>query len=443
MRVTRVASMAVAAVVVAAGVSHLMIATAFAADNAVIRANAAAGVAATKACIAPIGNPFHESRGYAMMHLAIHDALNAIDRKYQPYAYDKKAEPGTSADAAVAAAAYYVMSPTIQKLPAEALPKEGCVGNGIAVVEAAYVLALAVIPDGPAKTQGIALGKATAAAVLAKRASDHADDGGPYINKTCPPAGPPGAYQCTPERPFVAFEKWANVTPFVMQDNTQFRPVPPYKVDDAKFKADLEEVKKIGGDGKTTPSTRTPDQSEIALFWLESSPLKWSRIGRTVAADKGLDMWESARLFAILEMGLADGYVAMSASKNHYQFWRPVTAIRASGDTSWTTFRVTPPNQDYPSGHAIEGGVGAEVLKQLIGTDQVNFKDCGATLPAGSTCYDEKPVLRSYTSFTQAADENAISRVYVGFHFRNATDEGTAYGRKIGERAATLLPAAK
>ena len=203
MRVTRVASMAVAAVVVAAGVSHVMITTAFAADNAVIRANAAAGVAATKACIAPIGNPFHEARGYAMMHLAIHDALNAIDRKYQPYAYDKKAEPGTSADAAVAAAAYYVMSPTIQKLPAEALPNDGCVGNGIAVVEAAYVLALAVIPDGPAKTQGIALGKATAAAVLAKRASDHADDGGPYINKTCPPAGPPGAYQCTPERPFV------------------------------------------------------------------------------------------------------------------------------------------------------------------------------------------------------------------------------------------------
>jgi hypothetical protein len=83
------------------------------------------------------------------------------------------------------------------------------------------------------------------------------------------------------------------------------------------------------------------------------------------------------------------------------------------------------------------------VLKRLVGTDQVNFKDCGAPLPAGSTCYDEKPVLRSYTSFTQAADENAISRVYVGFHFRNATVEGTAYGRKIGERAATLLPAAK
>ena len=170
-----------------AGVSPFVITTAFAApDNAVIRANAAAGVAVIKACIAPMNDPFHESRAYAMMHLAIHDALNAIDRKYQPYAYDQKADPGTSADAAVAAAAHDVLVPTIQKLPAEVL-KDGCRENGVAVAEAAYMLALAVIPDGPAKTQGIALGQATAAATLAKRANDHADDGGPYINKNCPP----------------------------------------------------------------------------------------------------------------------------------------------------------------------------------------------------------------------------------------------------------------
>jgi hypothetical protein len=327
-----------------AGVSPFVITTAFAApDNAVIRANAAAGVAVIRACIAPLNDPFHESRAYAMMHLAIHDALNAIDRRYQPYAYDQKADPGTSADAAVAAAAHDVLVLTIQKLPAEVL-KDGCRENGVAVAEAAYTLALAVIPDGPAKTQGIALGQATAAATLAKRANDHADDGGPYINKNCPPAGQPGTYQCTPDRPFVAFERWANVTPFVMQDNTQFRPGPHYAVTDGKFKADLDEVKGLGGDGKTTPSTRTPDQSEIALFWLESSPLKWSRIARTVAADKGLDLWQSARLFAILDMALADGYIAMCASKNHYQFWRPVTAIRAGGVSSCTPFRITPAN---------------------------------------------------------------------------------------------------
>ena len=116
---------------------------------------------------------------------------------------------------------------------------------------------------------------------------------------------------------------------------------------------------------------------------------------------------------------------------------------RAPVIQTWTPLHATPPDQDYPSGHSIEGGVGAEVLKQIFGTDQISFKDCGATLPAGSTCYDATPVTRSYTSFTQAADENGYSRVLVGFHFHNATDVGTAYGRKIGERAAGMLPPIK
>lgn len=185
-------------VMILAGVSQLVMTTAFAApDNAVIRANAAAGMAAIKACLAPLGPPFQESRAYAMMHLAIHDALNAIDRRYQPYAYDTKAEPGTSPDAAVAAAAYYVLGPTFQALPADILHGDGCSKeNGNAVAEAAYILALAMVPEGPAKKQGIALGKAAAAATLAKRANDHVDDGGPWINTTCPPAGAPGTYQC-------------------------------------------------------------------------------------------------------------------------------------------------------------------------------------------------------------------------------------------------------
>jgi hypothetical protein len=318
-----------------------------------------------------------------------------------------------------------------------------CIDDGVASTEAAYTAALANIPDGTAKTRGIALGQAAAAAILARRVNDHSD-GGPFINKNCPPVGQPGAYQCTPGLPFpfVAFEAWTNVTPFVLQDNAQFRPGPPYALTDAKYKADFEEVKSLGGDGKTTPSGRTADQSQIALFWWESSPLKWSRIARTVATDKGQNMWESARLFAILNMALADGYVAMSASKNLYQFWRPVTAIRSGGDASWTPFQVTPPNQDYPSGHSIEGGAGSEVLKQLFGADQISFQDCGAALPAGN-CYDQKPVLRSYKSFSEAADENALSRILVGFHFRDATTQGTAYGRKIGERAATLLQPVK
>jgi membrane-associated phospholipid phosphatase len=421
-----------------AAVSQYGLSTASAAPagDAVITWNANAGTAALKACIAPDEDPFHESRMYAIMHIAIHDALNAIDRKYQPYAFDKKAEPGTSADAAVAAAARDTLDKLITQLPPELVKKE-CIDGGIASVEAAYSAALAAIPDSPAKKQGIALGQESAAAILAKRADDHAADG-PFLNKNCPTSSEPGKFQCVPNFPFIVFEKWENVTPFVLRDTAQFRPGPPYAVTDKKFADDLSEVKSLGGDGKTTPSARTDDQTQIALFWWESSPLKWSRIARTVAVNKGLSQWENARLLAVLNMALTDGYIAMVASKNYYNFWRPVTAIHISGDASWTPLLPTPPDQDYPSGHSIEGGAGAEVLKQFFG-DQVSFQDCGVALPAGSACGDPTPVLRTYTSFSQAAAENAYSRVLVGFHFRNATEEGNAYGHKIGERAAYTL----
>ena len=235
--------------------------------------------------------------------------------------------------------------------------------------------------------------------------------------------------------------------PFVLKDSSQFRPGPPYAVTKKKYTADFNEVKSLGGDGITTPSARTADQTEIALFWWESSPLKWNRIARTVSADQGLDLWENARLFGLLNVALADGYIAMVDTKNHYNYWRPVTAIQTgdtdgnpdtTGDPAWTPLRGTPPAQDYASGHSIEGGAGAEVLKQFFGTDQISFQDCSASLPAGSTCSDPSPVLRSYTSFSQAAAENAYSRILIGFRFRKSVEEGTEYGRKIGARAANL-----
>jgi hypothetical protein len=406
--------------------------------------NANAGVAATAACIAPLNNPLHESRIYAMMHVAIHDALNAIDRRSRPYALDVQAEAGASPDAAVAAAARDVLVPLIGQLPLE-LHTQACIDAGVASVEAAYVAALAAIPDDQAKAQGIAVGQAAAAAILDLRADDGAV--GPFLNFACPQDTDPGEYQCLPGTPFTAFEGWENVTPFVLKDSSQFRPGPPYAVDKKKYTADFNEVKSLGGDDVTTPSARTPDQTEIALFWLESSPLKWNRIARTVSADQGLDLWDNARLFGLLNMALADGYIATKDSKNHYNYWRPITAIRTGdtdgnpdtiGDPTWTPLRPTPPDQDYVSGHSIAGGAGAEVLKQFFGTDEISFEDCGVTLPAGSTCSDATPILRSYTSFSQAAAENAYSRILVGFHFRKSVEEGTEYGRKIGQRAANL-----
>jgi hypothetical protein len=412
--------------------------------DAVTLWNANAGVAATKACIAPVDNPFHESRIYAMMHIAIHDALNAIDRRFRPYTFDRQAEPGASPDAAVAAAAHDVLVPLLSQLPRE-LVSQACVEAGVASVEAAYNAALAAVPNAPAKAQGIAVGQASAASILALRTTDGAV--GPFLNSNCPQNTPPSKYRCTPGFPVIAFEAWEKVTSFVLQDSAQFRPGPPYAVVERTYTTDFNEVKSLGGDGLATPSARTAEQTEIALFWYESSPLKWSRIARAVSNNKGLNLWENARLFGLLNMALADGYIAMAASKNHYNYWRPVTAIQTgdtdgnsdtTGDPAWTPLRPTPPDQDYPSGHSIEGGAGAEVLKQFFGTDQISFQDCGVTLPAGSTCSDPSPVLRSYTSFSQAATENAYSRILIGFHFRKAVEEGTAYGRKIGERATAL-----
>jgi PAP2 superfamily protein len=412
--------------------------------DAVTEWNANAGEAAIAACISPDGDPLHESRIYAMMHVAIHDALNAIDRQSRPYTFDTQAEPGASPDATVAAAARDVLVPLIGQLPLELVP-QSCIDAGVASVEADYIAALAAIPDDQAKVQGIAVGQGAAAAILALRAADGAV--GPFLNFNCPQDTAPGEYQCTPGTPFIAFEVWEHVTPFVLKDSSQFRPGPPYAVNKKKYTADFNEVKSLGGDGITTPSARTADQTEIALYWWESSPLKWNRVARVVSADAGLDLWENARLFGLLNLALADGYIAMVDSKNHYNYWRPVTAIRTgdtdgnpdtTGDPTWTPLRPTPPDQDYASGHSIEGGAAAEVLKQFFGTDQISFQDCGVTLPAGSTCSDPSPVLRSYTSFSQAAAENAYSRILIGFHFRKSVEEGTDYGRKIGKRAANL-----
>ena len=415
-----------------------------AAGDAVTVWNANAGAAATAACIAPGANPLHESRMYAMTHVAIHDALNAIDRRSRPYTFDMQARPGASPDAAVAAAARDVLVRLIGQLPLE-LVLQSCIDAGIASVEADYAAALAAIPDNQARAQGIAVGQAAAAAILALRAEDGAQLD-QFLNHSCPQATNPGEYQCTPGTPFIAFEGWENVDPFVLHDSSQFRPGPPYGVDKKKYTADFNEVKSLGGDGITTRSERTADQTEIALYWWESSPLKWNRIARIVSGQTRLDLWENARLFGLLNLALADGYIAMVSTKNHYNYWRPVTAIQTgntdgnpdtTGDPAWTPLRGTPPNQDYASGHSIEGGAGAEVLKEFFGTDRISFQDCSVTLPDRG-CSDPSPKFRPYTSFSQAAVENAYSRILIGYHFRKSVEEGTDYGRKIGKRATNL-----
>jgi hypothetical protein len=407
-------------------------------SDAVSAWNANAGKAAIAACISPGDDPLHESRMYAMTHLASHDALNAIDRRSRPYAFNATAKRGASPDAAVAAAARDVLVTLVRQISAPFPP--ACVQAGVASVETDYTAALAAIPDGRHKTRGIEVGQAAAAAILALRAADGSDT--PLVVNDFPQGTAPGEYRSTPGTPFAFAPGWGGVTPFVLDRSSQFRPGPPYAVTSKRYAADLNEVKALGGDGVTTPSARTPEQTEIALFWVESSPLQWNRIARTVSA--GHDPWSQSRLFALLNMALADGYVSSFETKYHYNYWRPVTAIRAadadgnprtSADPTWTPLVTTPPIPDYDSAHAVQGGAAATVLKRFFGTDGIGFTTCSLTLPAGSTCTDASPVTRSYATFSAAAEENGLSRILVGFHFRKAVDEGIEHGNRIGDLA--------
>jgi hypothetical protein len=378
---------------------------------------------------------------YAMTHVAIHDALNAIDRRSEPYAYDAHARRGASPDAAVAAAARDVLVPVLSQLQAP-FP-QACIDTGVASVESDYAAALDAIPDGPRKRRGLAVGHAAATAVLARRSGDGADTA--LLDFGFPQGTAPGEWIFTPDRPFAFAPDWAHVKPFVLDDASQFRPGPPYALDSPDYAADFNEVKALGGDGITTTSARTPEQTEIALFWLESSPLQWNRIARTVSDRRGLDRWQSARLFGLLNMALADGYIGSFDTKYHYRYWRPVSAIRAAdsdgnpatrADPTWTPLVTTPPIPDYDSAHAVEGGAAAGVLRRFFRTDRISFRACSLTLPAGSTCDDAAPVSRRYASFTEAAKENGESRILNGFHFRKAVEEGLDHGRQIGRMAA-------
>jgi hypothetical protein len=230
--------------------------------NTVTVWNANAGKAAVAACIAPVDNPLNESRMYAMTHIAIHDALNAIDRRSQPYAYDARAKRSASPDAAVAAAARDVLVPVLGQLQAPF--SQACIDAGVASVESDYATALDAIPDGRRKDRGLAVGHAAAAAVLTLRSGDGADT--TLLDFTFPQGSAPGEWISTPDRPFAFAPGWAHVTPFVLDDATQFRPGPPYGLNTPQYAADLNEVKALGGDGITTPSARTAEQTEIARF---------------------------------------------------------------------------------------------------------------------------------------------------------------------------------
>ena len=389
--------------------------------------------------IAPLFNPLHESRLYAMVHIAVHDALNGIQRHSEPYAVDLRLVPSASPDAAVATAARDVLVPTLRELPPE-------FGGGIEAavdhVEASYAAALAGLPDDAAMRRGVALGRAAAAVIVASRIDDGADT--PFLDTTPIVDPEPGDYQWVDGSPFFAAPGWADVTPFVMTQPAQYRPRPPHDLIGRRYAADFNELKSLGDLESTT---RTDDQTEAAFFWFEASPMRWNRIARTTSAAAGLDMWTNARLFGLLNVALADGYIGNWDSKRYYNRWRPETAVRQA-DTDGNPRTVADPDwvplwgssgatPEYDSGHTIEGAAAAVVLTEVIGTDDVTFEVCSFTFKnePEKNCDGSTPVFRTYHSFSAAAEENGLSRIWLGWHFRNAVEVGYDHGERIGTRA--------
>ena len=362
-------------------------------------------------------NPMMQSRTLAILHASIHDAVNAIDRRFEPYTTGLAPAPGASVEAAVAAAAREVL---VTLLPEQAQR-----------VETAYAQALAGVPEGAARSAGIDAGRAAAWATLNRRQDDGADTAAqpPYV-----PRSGPGEYQFTPPFTFAAQPGWGQVKPFIV-DLREHRLDGPLRLCSLRYARDVADV---GAIGRADSHLRTPEQSEIARFWYEDSPLGWNRIANLAVEQRGLDPWSAARTLALVNFAMADGFIAGFAEKYRFRFWRPVTAIHAAAsdgngmtdaDPAWQPFLVTPPVPDYPSTHTVLGWAAAEVLIELLG-DRMRYSATSLTLPG---------VTREYRSFSDAAEENGLSRLYAGIHFRHAIRDGRRQGRSIGRAVAESL----
>jgi membrane-associated phospholipid phosphatase len=392
-------------------------------ENAVVHWNAIASTAFLPGDPTQGIDPLTQSRIFSMMHAAIHDALNAIDPQYSVYTPGLSSARGASPEAAVAAAAHdllIVAAPT-QK----------------GMLDAAYQSALSKLPEGSAKRRGVQLGKRAAVLILQRRADDGVQEAfaTPYI-----PLDLPGDYAFTPPfdvpplGPLAFAPGYGDVTPFGIKVPEHGLPG-PQSLMSVEYALDFAYAKAVG---ESESQFRTAEQSEIADFWYEDTPIGWNRIARLVLNEEQVGLWRSARVLALTNFAMADAYIAGFAMKYDFRFWRPVTAIRAaahdsnpltSADSDWLPYRITPPVPDYPSTHTVGGSAAAAVLSSFFGIDY-RFSTTSTTAPG---------VTRTFHGFDHAALENGASRVYAGIHFGHAVADGHRQGDGIGRAIARLL----
>jgi len=354
-----------------------------------------------------------QARVMAIVHAAIYDAVNAIDRRHAVYAVAATAPPDASIDGAAAAAAHGAL--------ARLLPPQQ------AAMDAALATSLAQVPEGRAKTDGIQVGREVAEKLAALRRSDGWDAKRDYAFATSA-----GAYQATaPMNAQPVLPHWRSVKPFILQSASQFEFAGPPQLTGAAFARDFNEVRALGG---RTSVQRTNEQTAIAIHWAGSEIPPLNAIARAASTARGLNVAENARLFAYLNLAMADALIAVFDAKYKFDTWRPMTAIRhpaamgnaqIQGDPAWEPLLVTPPHQEYPSAHCAAAGAAEVVLQQYFDTDKVS----------ASYVYPPLGVLRRWDSFAKISKEVEDSRVWAGIHFRTSVEHGSQVGRKIGAYA--------
>jgi hypothetical protein len=401
--------------------------------------------------------PGRASRAMAIVHIAIFDALNAVVGEYESYT-GVRARPGAiSLQAAISQAAHDTL--------AALFPSQ------TATFAARLAEDLGEINNRTAKANGIDLGKRAATAILALRAHDHSDVPEPLMGIDHITSDQPGHWRQDPISliPIALGAHWSECTPFALASNSQFRVPPPPAMDSAAYTLAYNEVKRLGGDGVATPTERTPDQTHAGIFWaydgvpnLCAPPRLYNQIAVQIADQMGSDSIETARLLALVNVAMADAGMAIWESKFYYDCWRPITGIRESdpstgptglgdgnpltiGDRTWTPLgapasnltgpNFTPPFPAYPSGHAGFGAALFQTLRRFYGTDNIAFTFVsdefnGITRDNNGNV---RPLLpRSFSTLSEAEEENGQSRIYLGIHWSFDKTESILLGRQVG-----------
>jgi hypothetical protein len=353
--------------------------------------------------------PPQAERVMAMVHVAMFDAVNAIDKRYSPYLVQPAASATASKEMAAAAAAAKVLL----GLHPEAEPE-------LNAALTAYVRAL---PEGAAKSEGLDIGEEVALRVLQARLGDGSDALDAYRAKT-----KPGVYVPTP---ITVASMWPKLNPFAMQSPSQFRPQPPISLQSEQWATDYNEIRLYGSRTSTRRSAR---QTEDARFWLAPGPIIYYPLVRQIATAKGLDVLESARLLALIAVARSDAFIAVFDAKYHYEFWRPITAIRngdiddnpaTEPDATWLPLADTPMHPEYPCAHCIMASTIVSVVESVFGA--AGFPELSLTSPTAPG------ITHRWTDLKRLVDEVSEARIWAGFHYRFSTRIGTEMGRKIGE----------